>query len=125
MTTLSGLPLSTDEVSLAAANYEAQENLFSQLQTAFKMSQLPESHVAEELDLSVDEFREWLYGDVNLTLAQLRQLANAVDSQITYRARAVRTRFNERIATINDQLWAQSSNSTSWSALPQKSKVYA
>lgn len=121
MSVYSESQLSEDHIELAAMNYEAQENLFVRLQEAFRMSELSIEEVADELGLGSEEAQDWLYGEVNLTLSQLRQLANAIDAHVTYRAGALRTKYVNRY--FDDQFWV-SSDTDQWEKVALGHKAF-
>ena len=106
------VPFSDDEIALAASNYEAQEWLVRALGDAFVMSELTIEQLADELGLSVEEAQDWLYGEVDLTLSELRQLANAIDAHVTYRVGAIKTKYVERFASMSNRHWK---NGPEWS----------
>lgn len=110
-------------IQLASSNYESQEDLFLHLRRAFQMSRLDYSDIADELGISNAEVRDWLEGEVNLSLADLRQLANAVDAHITYRVAPLRTSYAERLAAIaSSRQWVDNKND--W-AVPADPKLVA
>ena len=85
-----GATTETTPVATASSNYEAQESLMHQLHTALTANQLTLTDVAQKLELSEDEARSWIDGDVDLRLSELRQLANAIGVRIEYRSDAVK-----------------------------------
>lgn len=91
---------SDEQIALAASNYEAQEHLIRELRNAFQMSRLTLEELADELELSTEDALAWISGEVDLTLSELRHLANAVDAQVTYRVGALRTMYASRIAEV-------------------------
>jgi len=92
---------SDDRVRLAAGNYEAQEWLFREIHKAYRMSDATIEDVAHELDLTPEEAQDWIDGEVDLTLTELRQLANAVDAKIKYQVQAMRTLYVDRLQSIH------------------------
>ncbi|MBM7504210.1 hypothetical protein ACFPER_12035 [Agromyces aurantiacus] len=95
-----------EKIALAASNYEAQEWLVRELGKAFQMSRLSVEELASELELEPTEAREWLDGEVDLTLTELRHLANAIDAHVTYRVGALKTLYSDRLREVeSDAPW--------------------
>lgn len=85
------------KIQLASGNYEAQEHFFARLFDAFKMSGLKYEDVADELGVSVSDAQEWLMGEVDLSLSELRQLANTIDAKVSYKVGALHTTYASRL----------------------------
>lgn len=98
-------PFSDDEVRLATINYEAQEWLTRELHSAFQMSGLSVEELATALDLPIETARQWLSGDVDLSMSDLRHLATALDAHVTYRVEPVVNRLPQWIASLDDASW--------------------
>jgi len=107
-----GTPFTEEQVALAASNYEAQEWLLRALREAFVMSGLSLQDLASELDLSSEDAEAWINGEMDLTLSELRQLANVVDAHVTYRVNPVHTKYVDRFERISKDLWQE----VPWSA---------
>lgn len=99
-------PFSDGQVRLATANYESQEWLTRELHGAFLTSGMTVRELADELELTPDEAASWLSGDVNLSLADLRHLATAMDAHVTYRVESAVNRMPEWIATLAGDGWS-------------------
>ena len=92
----------TDEqIALASSNYESQEWLIRELNTAFIMSGRTIEELAADLGMATDEAQAWLDGEMDLTLSELRQLANSVDAHVTYRVGPLRTRYVEKFVEMH------------------------
>ena len=73
--------------SLAEDNLQSQDQLFHDLVNARKQSGKSVAQVAECLGVSVDVVRALEEGRVEITLADLRQYAYAVEALVSYRVR--------------------------------------
>lgn len=95
-------------IRLASSNYEAQESLFNRLLESFRMSGLEFSDVANELGISVEEAQDWLMGEVDLSLSELRQLANTIDAKVSYKVGALHTSYANRLQEmVNKSDWIE------------------
>lgn len=103
-------PFSEGEVRLATINYEAQEWLTRELHAAFQMSGLTVDQLAELLEIEVDVARDWLSGNVDLAMSELRHLATALDAYVTYRVEPIVNRLPEWISTLSDVGWEPFAN---------------
>jgi len=101
-------PFSERRIDLAASNYEAQLWLVNKLQEAFVMSGRTKEDLADELGLSMAETDAWLDGEIDLTLAELRHLANSVDAKVSYNVGPLKTRYIEKFADLEDSQWRKS-----------------
>lgn len=114
MAEVNELGFDDDRIELAAANYESQESLVAAIKSAFGMCEMSIVDLASELELDVPVAQAWIDGEVDLTLSELRHLANAVDAHVSYTVRGVRTRYRERFVEMTaaavweqtDDLWA-------------------
>lgn len=113
---------SEEQIALAALNYENQEWLIRRLHEAFVSSERNAETAASELGISVEEFASWLAGEVDLTVSELRQLANTVDAVVSYRVGALKVRYADKFDEMqNHPQWKQSN----WSNLDVRSRVTA
>lgn len=104
-----GHVFSDAEVRLSAGNYAAQTRLASQLQEAFRRREMDLETLASELDLSVEEASDWVSGNFDLTLTELRYLANAIDAEVTYKVTPMKTRWLEQLRRLEpNDLWHDS-----------------
>jgi|GEM_PF-5667873 hypothetical protein len=111
-------PFSDEQIALAASNYEAQVWLVGALKRAFKMSGLSIEDLALELDLDLETATGWIHGDVDLTLSELRHLANAVDAKVAYRVEPIRNRYVGRFKDISERTeWAPVEVGSNWVAI--------
>lgn len=97
---------SDGEIRLATSNYEAQEWLTRELHSAFLVSGMNVSDLARSLDLSLEEAEEWLSGDRDLTMSELRHLATAIDAHVTFHVEAGVNRVPEWLASLDGVAWA-------------------
>ncbi|PVZ94742.1 hypothetical protein DDQ50_13780 [Amnibacterium flavum] len=58
--------------------------------------------LADELGVSVADAKSWIDGGNDLTLSELRQLANAVDAHVTYKVSPLRTRHRRMFDDLED-----------------------
>ena len=98
------------EIRLATVNYEAQEWLTRELFTAYEMSGLSEKELARLLELDVPTVQDWLSGDVDLTMSELRHLATALDAHVTYRVEPIVNRLPEWVKGLSGIGWEKSGN---------------
>lgn len=79
---LIGSPAFADEVARAASsNYESQEQLIEAIRNT---TTVPVELIAERLDQPVEKVRSVLAGEYDMTLTELRYLANAAEVTIQY-----------------------------------------
>jgi hypothetical protein len=76
-------------VELAMRNYEAQEELFVHLKQAFDASGISYELVADRLGVPVAHAEDCLLGEINLSLSEIRLLANSIGVLITYQIKEV------------------------------------
>lgn len=108
-------PFADGELRLATLNYESQEWLTRALHEAFQLSSLSIEDLARQLEISVDEAREWISGDFDLTMSELRQLANAIDARVTYRVDTMYNRMDEWIRQVETFAWQE----VPWRMVPE------
>lgn len=89
------------EISLSASNYTAQTQLVTDLRAAFAMRDMSVEALATELDLTAEDAQAWLDGEVDLSLTELRYLANAIDARVSYHVVPMTTRHLDRIARLD------------------------
>jgi len=77
--------ISDIEIDRVSRNYEAQVALFDHLNGHFYDSGEPIEVLASHLDIEVSEMADWLAGQTDLTLSEVRYLANALGVVIEYR----------------------------------------
>jgi hypothetical protein len=84
---IEGSPFTSAQIQVASKNYEAQVDLLDQLQAVFDESEITLTEFAENLGLSEEEAEAVLAGAVDLTLTELRYIANALEVVIDYHVR--------------------------------------
>lgn len=99
-----------DEVRLARINYESQEWLTRELHSAFLMRGFSVRELADLLDLDVSTAEDWVSGNVDLSMSELRHLATALDAHVTYRVEPIVNRLPRWISALNDDAWAGSAS---------------
>lgn len=109
------VPFSDEQIALAASNYEAQEALLDQLRRALSSRGMSVEQLAAELELPEEDAQDWIDGEVDLTLSELRQLANAVDVRLSYSVSPIATVWRERFAEIAETLpWKDTDKAGLW-----------
>lgn len=97
---------SQSELLLATENYESQEALLFRLRQAFAASEMGVEDLAGLLEVSSEEAEDWISGDVDLHLSELRYLANALDAKITWNVKCAYTSYPQRFQNMHDAgLW--------------------
>lgn len=89
-------PFTEEQIALAGENYESQERLFDSLRSAFSMSEISIEDLADELEISLEDAQGWIDGEFDLTLSQLRHLANAIDAHVRYQVEPLNTLYADR-----------------------------
>jgi len=74
--------VSDADIERASRNYENQERLFAQIRDTTWISA---AEIADDLGTTVEEAQSALNGERDLTLTELRYLANAAGLTIAYR----------------------------------------
>ncbi|MBF4578908.1 helix-turn-helix transcriptional regulator [Frigoribacterium sp. VKM Ac-2530] len=101
-------PFSQSELLLAAENYESQEALLTRLRQAFLASEMAVEDLAALLEVEPQEAADWISGDVDLHLSELRYLANALDAKITWNVKCAYTTYPQRFQKMHDAgLWQE------------------
>ena len=79
-----GTDYSPEEIARAIANYENQVNLVNAIQETFRESKMTAGEGAEQIGIPATDFEELLSGSSDMTLTELRLLANTVGVTISY-----------------------------------------
>ena len=80
----SGTPFTEQEIETASVNYDNQVDMVGQLHTAFVASGYTYEYVAEQLGATVDEVKAYLFAEYDMTLTELRYIANVLNVSINY-----------------------------------------
>ncbi|MCW2287053.1 hypothetical protein EDF60_1704 [Leucobacter luti] len=110
-------------IAVAAENFESQEQLFAAIRRALTRSGRTSAEVSKELGLSGAELIDWISGDIDLALSELRQLANAVDAKIIYTVSPARAAWLQSLGSFesNASLWID--DDSEWGSLDGVSTI--
>ncbi|QAB17498.1 hypothetical protein Leucomu_05795 [Leucobacter muris] len=87
-------------IELAAKNHRSQRHLIEGLANALKVAGVSISSVAEKMGESEYLVCQWLDGDRDLTLSQLRKFANSIDAFVDYRVTSLSESADRKFKTM-------------------------